>query len=31
VEPKNPSNPISFMADMVKLNFYSWLLILRML
>ncbi|MDP2674051.1 MAG: alpha/beta hydrolase [Dehalococcoidia bacterium] len=31
VEPKNPSNPISFMADMVKLTFYSWLLILRML
>jgi len=31
VEPKNPSNPISFMADMVKLMFYSWLLILRML
>jgi len=31
VEPKNPSNPISFMADMVKLIFYSWLLILRML
>jgi acetyl esterase/lipase len=31
VEPKNPSNPISFLADMVKLTFYSWLLILRML
>jgi acetyl esterase/lipase len=31
VEPKSPSNPISFMADMVKLIFYSWLLMLKML
>ena len=31
VEPKNPSNPISFLADMVKLVFYSWLLMLKML
>jgi acetyl esterase/lipase len=31
VEPKNPSNPISFMADMVKLIFYSWLLMLKVL
>lgn len=31
VEPKNPSNPISFLADMVKLIFYSWLLIMRLL
>jgi acetyl esterase/lipase len=31
VEPKNPSNPISFLADLVKLIFYSWLLMLRVL
>ena len=31
VELKNPSNPISFMADLVKLIFYSWLLMLKVL
>jgi len=31
VELKNPSNPISFLADLVKLIFYSWLLMLRVL
>ena len=31
VEPSNPSNPIAFLADMVKLIFYSWLLMLKML
>jgi acetyl esterase/lipase len=31
VEPSSPSNPIAFLADMVKLIFYSWLLMLKML
>jgi acetyl esterase/lipase len=31
VEPTRPSNPIVFLADMVKLIFYSWLLMLRVL
>jgi acetyl esterase/lipase len=31
VELKNPSNPISFLADLVKLIFYSWLLMLKVL
>jgi len=31
VELKSPSNPISFLADLVKLIFYSWLLMMRAL
>jgi dienelactone hydrolase len=31
VELKNPSNPISFLADLVKLIFYTWLLMLKVL
>ena len=31
VELKSPSNPISFLADLVKLIFYSWLLMMRVL
>ncbi len=31
VEFANPSNPIAFLADLVKLIFYSWLLMLRVL
>jgi acetyl esterase/lipase len=31
VEPTSPSNPIAFLADLVKLIFYSWLLMLRVL
>ena len=31
VEPKSPTNPVAFLADMVKLIFYSWLLMLRVL
>ena len=31
VELKNPSNPISFLADLVKLIFYSWLIMLKVL
>ena len=31
VEPRNPSNPFAFMADMVKLTYYSWKLMLRVI
>ena len=31
VEFKSPSNPISFLADLVKLIFYVWLLMLKVL
>jgi acetyl esterase/lipase len=31
VELTSPSNPIAFLADLVKLIFYSWLLMLRVL
>jgi acetyl esterase/lipase len=31
VELSRPSNPIAFLADLVKLIFYSWLLMLRVL
>jgi acetyl esterase/lipase len=31
VELKSPSNPIVFLADLVKLIFYSWLLMLKVL
>lgn len=31
VEPKNPTNPFAFLADMVKLTYYSWKLMLRVL
>jgi len=31
VEPKSPTNPFSFLADLLKLIFYSWLLMLRVL
>ena len=31
VELKSPSNPISFLADLVKLIFYVWLLMLKVL
>jgi hypothetical protein len=31
VELTKPSNPIAFLADLVKLIFYSWLLMLRVL
>jgi acetyl esterase/lipase len=31
VEPKNPKNPFAFLADMVKLTYYSWKLMLRVL
>ena len=31
VELTKPSNPIAFLADLVKLIFYFWLLMLRVL
>ncbi len=31
VELKSPSNPFSFLADLIKLIFYSWLLMLKVL
>lgn len=31
VELKSPSNPIVFLADLIKLIFYSWLLMLKVL
>lgn len=31
VEPTSPSNPIAFLADMVKLIFYSWLMMTRLI
>ena len=31
VELKSPSNPLLFLADLVKLTYYSWLLMLRVL
>ncbi len=31
VELKSPSNPLSFLADLIKLIFYSWLLMLKVL
>jgi acetyl esterase/lipase len=31
VEPTSPSNPISFLVDLIKLIYYSWLLMLKVL
>ncbi len=31
VELSSPANPISFLADLVKLIFYSWLLMQRVI